>query len=559
MENIMEEHKNLAFPLLSTNVARDKLVRDLLQKAHTGGIDLSRDKQVEKAYELKFGFPFFKYAPTSTNLRGFPGQGKTTAYKAAAKEVAEMLSMNLIVQPERPIPISKNDIVLTIVNLSGEVSNMAVSGVPKVIDEKDVQGNITYSYTQRMPPFGLAASASAGLAIIVMDDMPNASPNIQNIANDLLDQGKAQGLDLGQHALVGATGNLGAIDGTHVSATSSATATRANNYMVEDNVSDWCERTINLYSDAVSDAGVTTFLKRHPDYFHKPTKNKKGEPYPTARSWSRAVEEHFRPMMAAIHHLPPGTDPNIISLPAIEMASGLIGTETAEKLGGFYASYINDSLPLAEEIMKTGALSDTSKDVLAQRYSDGVSDDQETFLMQFYSALCDKASQMMVEQHVTNPNKAAFSQTVNNLMTGFYGLDLNTSHLGYAADYLSNRLISLAKNDEIGVVHPTSQMRILNPKFLDAFTKVAGKHRDAMAKVNDDKTVFEDTVLDQLMGNDVSFDEVKEKLNNQHTAKQSAAVEPTKPKPTVSSSAAPQNTPSPAPVNKRPSSEGLQL
>lgn len=513
----MENLRDSEFPHISSNSARDKLVRDLLQLAHTHGQNPERDAKVEEAWNTRFGLPFQHYKPAATYLRGFPGQGKTTAFKEAAREVAELLGMNLIDQPETACPVTVNDLVLSVVNLSGEVSNLAVSGVPHI--EKHITSvestgpgmddvDNAFFYTKRTPPFPLAAASMAGLAVVVLDDMPNASPNIQNIANDLLDLGRAQGLDLGPRTLVGATGNLGSEDATHVNSTSTATATRVNNYQVQDMLQDWCDRVIRQYPDTIGDAGLVAFMEKNADLFHVPTKRKKGEPYPTARSWSKALEEHLRPMFGYFQSsLNSPSQRDAVSRyldTTIKLAGGLIGMKAADKLGGYYRSLLDHSLPLANEVMETGTLSNASKQVFKDNYQDGVSAKSEYFLTTFYSTLTDNAATKLV-QHYLAGNWDQFNTLVNHYMTGLYSFAHNAAHLGWVAHYFSNRLISLANDPEVGSIVPDTQSPVLDTRFLDRFVKAVSGHTDACAVVRDNVTVFEDTFLTAMVDLDESI------------------------------------------------------
>ncbi|PKM47054.1 MAG: hypothetical protein CVV05_01135 [Gammaproteobacteria bacterium HGW-Gammaproteobacteria-1] len=492
----------LGFQQLSTNTVREKLVRDMLQRAHTAGVNPARIAQIEAAWLKRFDLPFVKYKPTSSYLRGFPGHGKTTAYLSAAREVAKMLGMNLIEQPESPQPVGENDLLLYVINLSGEVSNLAVSGVPKIVEDNGVH------YTQRMPPFALATARKAGIAVVVLDDMPNASPNIQNISNDLMDRGRAQGLDLGPRALVGATGNLGSEDGTHVSSTSTATATRNNNYMVEDNVEDWCARTIHEHKDSAADAGIVAFLSRHPDMFHMPTKRKKGEPYPTPRSWSRALEEHFRPLYHYVSHgatqgKSSGWRDDLVNR-TCELAAGLLGLEVADKVAGYYRQMFNHSLPLAKEVIETGTLSAASQKRFAANYGDGVSAESAQFFMQFQTSLVDQVAAPMLAAFTKKDGKG-FTTHVQHLLNGLYNYGNNHANHGWIAEYLTGRVVSIANDPSVGAIDPKTSVSRLSTHFLDQLTKATNGHAMACATTPGGATLFEETLLSNLIGIENEF------------------------------------------------------
>lgn len=505
-----ERARENGIPLMYTNQARDKLVMDLLALAYTRGADRARDAHIEVVWQKRFGVPFFAYRPTATYLRGFPGHGKTTAFHAAATEVAQLLGLELVWEPEVPCKVDARTLLVKTVNFSGEVSNNAVAGIPLVEGYNGAGhgGETTDRFTRRAPPFALAVARHAGLALIVLDDMPNAAPGIQNVANDLLDRGRAQGLDLGRRCLVGATGNLGSEDATAVSSTSTATATRANSYHIQDRLEDWGPRTIQMYPDPVGDAGVVAFLESHPDLFHKPSRSKKGEPYPTPRTWSRCVEEHLRPMYSLFAHpsLDDQVDVRARALNgACERAAGLVGPEAADKLRAHYSSVLDKSLPLAQEVLRTGQLSAASVKAFKKRYGAGASADEEAFLRQFYTCLVDSSAQGLVADYL-NGDKDSFTRRFDALLTGLYGYSANAAHLGWVAHYLFARMVALGDDaDRIGIVDARTGTVVPSLALLAAMTDVVKGNAPARAGIEagaERKTIFEVTFLSELTGID---------------------------------------------------------
>ncbi|CAN0420325.1 unnamed protein product, partial [Ectocarpus sp. 13 AM-2016] len=61
------------------------LMESMLHNAHTAGNDPDFDQKVESAYEKLMGVSYYPSTPSTMYVRGFPGHGKTTIYKVAAK------------------------------------------------------------------------------------------------------------------------------------------------------------------------------------------------------------------------------------------------------------------------------------------------------------------------------------------------------------------------------------------------------------------------------------------------------------------------------------------
>jgi len=555
-----EKARENALPLLRTDQARDKLVMDLLALAHTGGKIPDQDTRIEQIWFQRFGVPFFPYKPTATVLRGFPGHGKTTAYFAAASEVAQRLGMDLVFEPEEPCEIGPNTLLIKTINLSGEVSNTAVSGIPQVGRYQSQDGREA-AYTHRAPPFALAAAKYAGLAVVVGDDYNNAAPNIQNILNDLLDRGRAQGVDLGPRCLVGATGNLGAEDGANVHGTSTATATRTNSYMVEDVLEDWAQRTIAQYPDAIGDAGLAAFLESMPDLFHKPTRSKKGEPYPSPRTWSRCLQEHLRPFYAQVQH-PAVRDNSTLQKRVLEdvmqRAAGLIGTAAADKLRTYYASVLDESLPLAREVLTTGQLTAKSQKRFAEKYGSGAAAEETTFLRQFYVCLVDESAKELVDAYLQGDH-ARFAKRFDAVLNGLYKYSQDASQHGWVAHYLSSRMVALSGQDpKIGIVRAQTNGVEVSLPLMDAMTKVAAKNSGACATTDGKKTLFDATFLSALTGMDAMQAPDEELLAAGPASAQSAPTAAPPPAAPTAEAPAPTQETAEAPTPPR-RSPGMQM
>ncbi|MEM6709198.1 MAG: hypothetical protein AAF648_10475, partial [Pseudomonadota bacterium] len=333
----------------------DRLVLDMLQRFHSNEQSPQRNAAIERYWKARRGAAFLRRSVTPTYLRGYPGQGKTTCFRVAAATVAEMLEMRFVENPAEDYVPSGEELLFVVQELSGQVSAVDFGGIPNVQSFAAPDG-AEQRFMTKLANKRLAMLQHAGAAVLLLDDFSNASPNIQNVALSILTENRFQGLRLGR-TLVGATGNLGSSDGTHVSATSNAIVTRVANFLVEDDLDNWVQRTLAAFPDAIGDAGIGGFLKRYPDLFHQPKRSRDGIPYPCPRTWSL-----FVPKLREIrfcHHSQCAENPEA-PFPYSELefeAAALLGQEAAHKLAGYYLSLFYDSDPLARALITEGAWS----------------------------------------------------------------------------------------------------------------------------------------------------------------------------------------------------------
>ena len=198
---------------------------------------LEINKRIEELYEKRTGVKWHtdSFKPTYYILMGMQGHGKTTAFREASKKIAEELGMRYVENPSIGTVIDYNTFVFSVVDLAGEVSKMNVSGLPA----KESDGKNTYMTS--LPPYRIAMLQRAGGAVLLLDDLTNASEFIQNIALPLTNEGMFNEVNV-KNVYVGATCNLGALDGTNTSSMSSALRNRMKTIYVQDTLKDFSNR-----------------------------------------------------------------------------------------------------------------------------------------------------------------------------------------------------------------------------------------------------------------------------------------------------------------------------
>jgi len=296
-----------------------------------------------------------------------------------------------------------------------------------------------------------------------------------------------------------------------------------------------------------------------PDLFHKPTRSKKGEPYPSPRTWSRCLQEHLRPFYAQIQHPTVRDKPTLqkrVLEDVMQRAAGLIGTPAADKLRTYYASVLDESLPLAREVMNTGQLSAKSQKRFAEKYGSGAAAEETTFLRQFYVCLVDEAAKDLVDSYLQGAH-GRFEERFNAVLNGLYRYSQDVSQHGWVAHYLSSRMVALCNQDpRVGIVRAQTNGVEVSLPLMDTMTKVAAKSDAACATADGKHTLFESTFLAALTGMDETQTVNEELLAAGPVNAQSA---PAQPAPTAAPVAPESAQASAEPSAPRRSSPGMQM
>lgn len=383
-------------PQIPLEVMIESIKLDMLQKFL--GRHPHLDPKIEAMIaEINDGVFFKQRKIKSTMLMGFPGHGKTTAFKVAAQQIADGLGMRFLLNPPESEKIGPNDFLFSSVEMSGEVSLSGVVGLP-VVRKTDDDG---LAYTGHAPNLRLAMSQEAGLSVVLFDDALNAAPPIQNILLAFAEEGRFRGLDLGEHTYVGLTGNLGAADGTYTSKPSAALRTRLKVCYVEDSVDNWIARSQMTHTSPAGDGGISAFLKHNPDLFHVPSPRGDAA-YPCPRSWDSVASVGER-VGATLHQI--RLKNGSVSEATLERqlrqlhaeSSAFIGPEAATRLRAWVRSMQDDAMPLAMEFIERGEFSPNQAQIFERRYGQGKSPEQMEFGLQYAYSLADLAASKVAD------------------------------------------------------------------------------------------------------------------------------------------------------------------
>ena len=381
------------------------------------------DRKIEEVYKKRTGSTWEEDHDKimSMMLIGPPGQGKTTAFKKAAEEFAQDHGLRFVLNPADDYGIDQeqkarladlkkelieaqtsladkaelnrlakairateqkvhldisHDYVFVSQEFSAENSKMELGGIPAKQEEAGME------YMTKLVNKRLAVLSRCGAGALLLDDFPNASPNIQNLGLSMTDEKRFQGLNLAG-IYIGLTGNLGSHDGTNTSRMSTALRGRCEIYFTADKLENFAHRTMSKFRDELGDAGVLGFLQRYEHRFSELPDIKQMGGFPSPRTWDdfmlqarRAIRDHGgrgKGEIAALKDI-------------AAKANSKLGPVVGQEFYAYYHALMRSADPLARAAIIDGNL---KTDQLKERYKEGFSSEEQHFANQFALAVGD--------------------------------------------------------------------------------------------------------------------------------------------------------------------------
>lgn len=393
--------------------------------------DIEINNKVKSVYKARYGKEFdpkihAKNKKLPLFLMGPPGQGKTAAYFAAAKETCIDMGLRLVSHVTDDYVPEKNDFCIVVQECAGENSAITFGGVPKA-EEIEVDGKkvsvLKKAVNYRFTVFDRCAGGT-----VLFDDAANAAQVIQNVLLPVAQFGSFQGMKI-NNASFGFTGNLGSLDGTYTTEISSALRTRVVPMFVTDTVKDFEERAYEIYNDSLGDIGTLTFLKRNPrDFAVLPDPNDKSG-FACSRSWDNLIQS-VRSVVERNGGRGVGEEEALEEIHSL--AKSILGPD----IGGKYVSYIHSMImgadPLAKQFIIENKI-DPKR--FKEKYEGGAGVDEISFGYQFATACVDYTVNMISESD--NPRKI-LEESIKRF--GNSVLMLNDSEFSFSIDTLKNKL-----------------------------------------------------------------------------------------------------------------------
>jgi len=358
--SIKEMASKTGLPLVRLANLIPDLVNDILRTWHTRGNSPELDSRIEDAFQKINGY---KYKNRGMNvvplfIKGPPGQGKTTAFRVALKIIAEAMGVKLYINPNISDQPSKYDIVSVEATLAGLLSPTSLVGIPQNQD-----GTTVY-----LPPARMKRLGESNFSLLVLDDLENAVPGVKNAAMPAILDKILIDFKLGDCCYVGATGNLGAVDGTNVSLGSDALFNRMETHLAYDTIGDWIDRARSnpAYQDEIGLCFLDEFFIQNPSVFYPTRDSKVRGPTATSRSYDGLLSTLRNEFGDHWDRTEAGLNPPDIITKLKSTMHGQVGDYAATHLETFYADVLSVAYPAAIETMSKTKLSDDYRKQLFQ-------------------------------------------------------------------------------------------------------------------------------------------------------------------------------------------------
>lgn len=446
---------------INTEEAIESIAHDLLLQVYSSAKRRNQTELMGKAKEVYRTWYHGTLGdsdhgqPVTTALLGPPGHGKTTSFKKAAEKVCAAMGLRYLENSALDMCEDVDETCLGLVSqeTSGVVSALEWMGLPTA---EEIPGT-NLKRMGRLYPGSMLKLNKCAVGVLLLDDFFNASPSIQNAGLSITLERRYNRLDL-SNCLIGVTGNLGALDGTHTSRPSTALRNRMQPYFVQDTVENWRRRVVKEYTDEIGDAGLLGFMSCHEDKFYRPAQLNESGGFATPRSWAALLSELRR-----VIRKNGGRGMLKSSLKEIGIkARSIVGREIGSDVVTYYHSLAEEADPLA----RSAILDDKFKaDEIGKRYKQGFSANQQHFGFQYAIALADYTVVKVLQ------DKGKMTEAIERFARGLLPLD-NRALFTLACDTLRVRLASRdpSKAEAVGKGPPDLRIGV-KEEIADAMKK----------------------------------------------------------------------------------------
>lgn len=337
------------FPSIRGEQLMDNVYRIILISAIQESPRL-RDRAIA-AYTAKYG----KYVPAVSLedpapllVMGPPGQGKTVCITKAAKQAAHDMGLNFVTSKELSIekrPPGKDDFVLAVHSLGGEISTISLTGLPTKIEKEGEDGDImeyTGNISNKMYAEVNKAMQMGGYGIVFFDDVTNAVQHVLTALYNVVEEREINGNPLPPCILAG---NLGREDGNTATDIPAALMNRTKVVyysiagdenkildILNDKKTKFASLGCNSRTLKLLDAYMG-FLRTNPSVISTPAKSGRvNAPQPTPRSIEKSMD------CVVLHGMDGGEHADFVQGVTSSCAS-LCGKDFTGSMMDFYTKY----------------------------------------------------------------------------------------------------------------------------------------------------------------------------------------------------------------------------
>lgn len=466
MEKLAEE---IGLPLSYTNdLVRDVAV-DILLSMQAGTQSQTKKAKVQEALKSLYPAGVFLddgHVPAPMLLLGCPGHGKTSVLRAGSRLAAQLMGLNFKDNPPSSEAITEEDFVLLSVEFAGQNSALMIRGIPfmKTDEQTDVQ------YMDYLKERAFANMENAGGGTLLLDDLANANISMMNVALPILEERRFNRTIL-SNFYVGATGNLGSLDGTKTSSYSSALLNRGKVILVRDKIEDLAARLSEKYgADEFGDCFFNSFLLRQgQQLIESVPKAGSMQPVATPRSLDKACKAMRVELMKV-----GGPQQGKAALNRSTFDRN-VGSLLGKKVSDDLVAHLNSAYEFADPAARMMILDGVEVEkvpTLTDRIKNPNAMNNIMFFEQFGQALADYASFRI-------KNGADFTETVNRFATALYTMDgaAFTGSLSLFKDRLVYRNPTYSMAPAAG--KEGTGKRLLTNEAYESLIEIFSKHPDA--------------------------------------------------------------------------------
>lgn len=495
--------EKVPYPFMKSNDMVPYLIENYLYR-FAQSAKPKRLEQIKLAYEAYFKAPMLDPSTMHVEnicLHGMPGVGKTSVVRSAGQQLAKMLDMNFVSNPAPPYFPKENDLVICTLEMSGEVSNVMVGGIPSASNLTDAAGE-NVPYMGKLPSYHLSIIGKAEMGILILDDFVNCAPSVQNAALSIALEGRFQALDFG-NTYIALTANLGSLDNSTTYALSDPMTSRIGHFYVEDTLPDFENRMIAKFPDSISDAGVLSFLRASPESFmmdpdddHRSAVNGLRQPFPCPRSWEKLIN-----VMRMVVNRSQASD-TVNQSELNRVAAAFVGKKTAAALATHAFKMMTGAEPIAQKAIYDGEFDQVK---FEQNYgkseSQGINSKSQDFGVQLAFSLASHAA------NAINKNEAEYDSVIKNYVTALFKMDASIVQLSISSFSQRLSLIKPEWTDSISKSENTRKTlktehcaNILNSMIKYASLTEGDIKNISATLVNADRSYFKKTRLESTPG-----------------------------------------------------------
>jgi hypothetical protein len=398
-----------------------QIVHHTYKRAKKHG-DTELMKRIEENWEDVHGVPYFEADPMPVGLLGGPGQGKTAVMVVAAKKAAALMGLNFV--SERNVIPTKDDFFFDVVTLGGQLSPALIKGhqLPDkktfyTADGKAVEEPVLSAIL----PSNVTASKYARASFILLDDAPNAHPDILNAVYDLL---KPENESEFSDIFYSYTGNTGE-DGAAAKKFNTAIASRVRLMYMKDLPQDFIRRMEEDYRDDIAETYIRSivmgFIMQNGNLLNTPPIRAQQEKtqFACSRTWTqftKQLSQFLKPYVWTMKnkpHLVTESHTGELLQEIEKLAVDNLGRDVAKKLQGHALRVMQDADPISRAILDSGKVTPDLEQRIKAQYGNGESPSDADFMY----AMADSLSNHAAEQYV-NAFKENDEEKMDHVLKG---------------------------------------------------------------------------------------------------------------------------------------------